>query len=339
MGYFKVSPEILEREDWLLARKYKLPKERMTPEAIAQLDSLPRNKKGEPIIMGGSDLGAALGVSKFKIKTARDLWLELAGEKEPEDLSNSPAIIRGNTWEKHIFEVLTEVDLANEYGKENIICGIDKHTYGIEGEPFVVNTDGWCKIKGKPWLVEIKTLGTYQREVQLDWLDGIVPETYEMQCRLYNHVFPQFKGVIICCAWGLENDQRTHIFIERDEKKEKELVDAALAFIKSVEEGNEPEEKKYVEAKLDLDENVAQKLELALIEHSEGKKIQKMAAEKLHQIAEEVCDIFNEGNKASVVLNGDDDIDVKVSLNQRANGTYYASTKIGDSPTISATIK
>lgn len=124
--------------------------------------------------IGGSDAGAVLGVNKYKSNL--ELWQEKTGQKEPEDISDKPAVKFGKFAEGHLRELFRQ-DFP-EYQ-------LDYHEFWIyqnEVYPFIYATlDGeLIDEKGRHGVLEIKTT-TIQNKLQWDEWDDRIPESYYAQ--------------------------------------------------------------------------------------------------------------------------------------------------------------
>jgi hypothetical protein len=211
----------------------------------------------------------------------------------------------------------------------------------MPGEPFVVNTDAWCIIpdgfeESGLWLVEIKTLSHFSYETQDQWRHGIVPPSYECQCRLYNHFWPNAKGVIICCAWGLDDDCRAHVFIPRDEEKEKELIRKGIEFAESVAHGEEPETIEIVEGGFDIPDKLSQQFRDMILDYHSLELAQADLKEDLKGLAVDNDKLFEIGDKGTAKIHVKSEAghewDDRIYFSRKVKNekpSYYVSLKCG----------
>ena len=124
--------------------------------------------------IGGSDAGTVLGVNKYK--TNVDLWYEKTGQREPEDISDKPAVKFGKFAEEHLRELFRQ-----DYPEYQV----DYHEFWIyrnDKYPFIFATlDGeLIDESGRRGVLEIKTT-TIQNRLQWDEWEGRIPDSYYAQ--------------------------------------------------------------------------------------------------------------------------------------------------------------
>jgi putative phage-type endonuclease len=103
--------------------------------------------------IGGSDSGAAVGVNRYK--TEYILYLEKIGAREPEDISNKPAVKRGVRLEPEIIKWVKE-DLGITIRKDN-------HTHISKEYPYLFcHNDG--TVVGTHRIAEIKAPSHFMRD-------------------------------------------------------------------------------------------------------------------------------------------------------------------------------
>lgn len=138
-------------------------------------------------VIGGSSAACIVGHNPYK--TAQELWAEIIGQKEPEDISDKPYVIFGKKAEEHIRNIFS-LKYVDEYEVINPTT-VEKEGY-IEvfrrtDKPFMTATcDGFLvdKETGETGILEIKTcdiLSSHQKE---KWKDGI-PMNYYCQILHY----------------------------------------------------------------------------------------------------------------------------------------------------------
>ncbi|MGF7010546.1 putative phage-related endonuclease [Lachnospiraceae bacterium PF1-22] len=226
-----LAKKVLESQDWLDARQHGPAGDR-------------------EYTIGGSDVGTVLGFNTYK--TPIELWEEKKGIKaelhktEKEKIEQEELFNRGHKLEPYLAIVLRD-ELEEEYGKGNVLVHADKFTYGCADKnpdgsfkyPYmIVNYDCIIKINHgdgnwKAYLGEIKTLNANDFDKQRDWKHGIVPITYDYQCRYYMKAL-DFDGAFIICGWGFDRDDRAWTFIERDKAIEEEMLASCDDFIQSL---------------------------------------------------------------------------------------------------------
>ena len=140
-----LKPE--NRTDWLAQRKYGI---------------------------GGSDAGTVLGVNKYKSNI--ELWEEKTGQREPEDISDKPAVKFGKFAEEHLRELFRQ-----DYPEYQV----DYHEFWMyqnDKYPFIYATlDGELTAPdGRRGILEIKTT-TIQNKLQWDEWEERIPDSYYAQ--------------------------------------------------------------------------------------------------------------------------------------------------------------
>ncbi|ADG20360.1 phage-type endonuclease [Paraburkholderia atlantica] len=178
--------------------------------------------------IGGSDVAAALGLSRYK--TAFQLWAEKTGRLEPENLDDVERIRFGN---------LMEEIIAREYARRNDVkvqrrnsiiahpkypfmrANVDRVVVGARRGLECKNVDGMAFRFG-----EWGEPGTDQ-----------VPDEYLLQCHHYMVVLDYPEWHLAACVGG--NSLRTYI-IERDAETEEMLIEQEHAFWQHVERDEAP---------------------------------------------------------------------------------------------------
>ncbi|WP_124058431.1 YqaJ viral recombinase family protein [Vaginisenegalia massiliensis] len=175
--------------------------------------------------LGGSDIGAVMGVSPFK--SPYHVWVEKRGMIEPEDISDRLQIQIGNELEDLVARIFTQ--------ETGLQVQRDNKTYFHKDHPFLLaNIDR--KIIGKKALLECKTTGQFNAK---QWEDDEVPANYLLQVQHYLNVLDYDYAYI---AVIIGNNQFEFKKIERDN----ELIELYTAKAKDFWErcvvgGEEPE--------------------------------------------------------------------------------------------------
>jgi len=138
-------------------------------------------KKNRTLGIGGSEVGALLGLNKYK--SPLSLYLDKIGEGKP---------FEGNIhteYGKRLEPVIREW-LSTEYAirtKEEII--VEEYPYmmrSIETPCCLANIDGIVTLKGKGvGILEIKTASEMMRK---EWVDDNIPDSYYAQVQFYMYV-------------------------------------------------------------------------------------------------------------------------------------------------------
>ena len=126
--------------------------------------------------LGASDAGSIIGVNPWK--TNVQLWAEKTGQREPEDISQKPAVKYGHDAEQHI-RALFALDNP-EYQVEYI--SPYKMIFHDEWSWLFCTPDGELteKSTGRKGILEIKTTEIMNSNQWKEW-DGRVPNSYYAQ--------------------------------------------------------------------------------------------------------------------------------------------------------------
>lgn len=179
--------------------------------------------------IGGSDVAALLGISKYKSPVA--LWLEKTGMVEPEDLSEKESVYWGNTLEEVVAKEF-ERRTGKKVKRRNAILFHAEHTH------MFANIDR--KVLGEPAGLECKTAGWRQES---RWDGDEVPDEYYLQCQHYMAVTGLKKWYIAVLIGGQtfvwkeipRNEEIIQILIE----KEAEFWDMVQRGIRPAIDGSE----------------------------------------------------------------------------------------------------
>jgi len=162
--------------------------------ANARIEFLSARRLG----IGGSDIGAIMGLSKWKSPV--DVWLDKTGRIEPDLEMSEPAY----------FGVELESFVATEYSKRSgnkvqrvnqsmkhpehswMLANIDRAVVA-DGSRARLDKDG--KLAGIKGLLECKTASAY---LEREWLDESAPLAYVAQCQWYSLYPPDASHAPSC---------------------------------------------------------------------------------------------------------------------------------------------
>ncbi|WP_319403233.1 lambda-exonuclease family protein [uncultured Anaeromusa sp.] len=153
--------------------------------------------------IGGSDVAAVLGISKYKSPIA--LWLEKTGMVEPEDLSEKESVYWGNTLEEVVAKEF-ERRTGKKVKRRNAILFHPKHSY------MFANVDRL--VVGEKAGLECKTAGWRQES---RWEGDEVPDEYYLQCQHYLAVTGLKKWYIAVLIGG-------QIFVWKEIPRNEEII-------------------------------------------------------------------------------------------------------------------
>ena len=165
--------------------------------------------------IGGSDSGAAVGVSKYM--TEYILYLIKTGAREPEDISNKPAVKRGVRLEPEIMKWVKE-DLDITLRKDN-------NTHISKEYPYLFcHNDG--TVVGSHRIAEIKAPSIHMREKWGEPGTDSIPPYYLAQGVHALAIQPEMEGVDYFAYF---DPDILHFKLER----KKSLIDAYLAKVET----------------------------------------------------------------------------------------------------------
>ncbi len=186
-------------------------------------DWLEQRKKG----IGGSEVAAILGISKYKTPLA--LWLEKTGQVEPKDLSDVQAVEWGDRLEEVVGAKYAELHPERKVKRVNAVAQSITRPWAQASLDYEVK-DG-----DRYGILEIKTAGL---RVANDWKDG-VPLYYLTQITHYMSVLNRDFADVAVLIGGQEYREYR---IERDEDDIKTVNEAVDKFWhENVVDGKEPE--------------------------------------------------------------------------------------------------
>lgn len=161
--------------------------------------------------IGGSDVAAIMGISKYK--SAYALYMEKVGLLQPEDISDKPAVHWGCVLEPIVGEEYKKNHPNREVRRVNAICKSIKRPWAQASLDYEVLDEqlGWG-------VLEIKTAGLNRAK---DWEDGI-PLYYQTQIIHYLSVLNRPFADVAVLIGG--QDYREYRYM-RDMEDEKALVE------------------------------------------------------------------------------------------------------------------
>lgn len=198
-------------EEWLQARKYGL---------------------------GASDAGSIIGVNPWK--TNVQLWAEKTGQREPEDISQKPAVKYGHDAEQHIRALfaLDHPELEVSYISPYKIIRSDEHRF------IFCTPDGelWDPETRRHGGLEIKTTEIQNARMWAEW-DGRIPDQYYCQI-LWQLIATGWEFVYLCAQIkyttksGEKRKETREYRIDRSDVLEDIVVmeNEGIKFWKSIEE-------------------------------------------------------------------------------------------------------
>ena len=165
--------------------------------------------------IGGSDAGTAVGVNPYK--SPYILYLEKIGAREPEDISNKPAVKRGIRLEPEIMKWVKE-DLDITLRKDN-------NTHISKEYPYLFcHNDG--TVVGSHRIAEIKAPSIHMREKWGEPGTDSIPPYYLAQGVHALAIQPEMEGVDYFAYF---DPDILHFKLER----KKSLIDAYLAKVET----------------------------------------------------------------------------------------------------------
>lgn len=210
--------------------------ERYTLERFQQFRRVDREaawlesrKKG----VGGSDVSTIMGLSKYK--TAYQLWLEKTGRKEPEDISDKWAIVKGNALENELRK-----RFRSNHPEMLVTDGTDKQFISREKPYLRASLDGILQREdGSFGILEIKTASSRRAG---DWHD----EDGNLRIPPYYLAQVEFYALVTGWTWGyvyaaIGDDEPVEIPFEADVEDMGAIDKAADDFWRFVTSGTPPQ--------------------------------------------------------------------------------------------------
>lgn len=160
--------------------------------------------------IGGSDVAAVLGVSRYKSPIA--LWLEKTGMVEPEDISDVEVVYWGTTLEDVVAREF-ERRTGKRVKRKNAMLFHPEHSF------MLANVDRL--VVGEKSGLECKTAGIHQAD---KWDGDEIPDAYFLQCQHYMAVTGFKKWYIAVLIAGqrflwkeiARDDELIRVMIERE---------------------------------------------------------------------------------------------------------------------------
>lgn len=206
-------------------------------------DSKNPNAKGyQPYTVTGSQAGVVMGLSHWQ--SPLTLWATKRGMEVDTAEKDDEVLKAGHAAEDFVANMFAR-KLKEEYGENLASVEVvdDTNMYRSKTNPFMVaDCDRIALItfkSGKVKVVGLECKTVYNAPAIKGWKEGIVPPTYEAQCRHYMAV-TQLDAWYICACWGFKIDDCAISLIRRDMDKENALIEAEKTFIECCMEGSEP---------------------------------------------------------------------------------------------------
>lgn len=163
--------------------------------------------------IGGSEIAAVLGLSRFK--TPLSLWAEKTGQVIPEDISGKLQVRLGNKLEATVCDLFTE-ETGKKLHRVNEALVHPKY-------PFLRGMLD-RRVVGENAIFEAKTTSPWNSHA---WEGDAIPQDYILQVMFYMELYGAERGYLAC----LVGNQDFHIkIIERDDKLQKEIIAKAVDF-------------------------------------------------------------------------------------------------------------
>lgn len=163
--------------------------------------------------LGGSDIAAVLGLSRYK--TALSVWAEKTGRIEPENISDKLQVKLGIKMEQIVSELFME-----ETGKK--LHRVNE-TLVHKDYPFLQGHID-RRVVGEQAIVEIKTTSAYNKK---DWDNGNAPQEYLIQLMFYMGLTNSSVGYLV----GLIGNSDLKIIpVYRDEQVITSIMNKAATF-------------------------------------------------------------------------------------------------------------
>ena len=173
--------------------------------------------------LGGSDIAAALGLSRWK--SPQELWLEKIGQPLPKEPSEN--LHWGLVLEEPIRQELSR-RTGWDIEKPNAMFRHPQIPY------LTANLDGLAAVPGQgPVVVEIKTTGFKGPE----WEDGQLPAEYALQMQMYLSIMDLPLGMVGCLIAG---QKLVTIEVARDEELVAQIQALTASFWRYVETRTPP---------------------------------------------------------------------------------------------------
>ena len=190
----------------------------------------------------GSQAGAVLGLSKWQ--SPLTLWAEKRGQEIVTPAKDEEILKAGHAAEDFVANMFAR-KMKEDFGDrlESVEIVDDTNMYRSKKNPFMVADLDRIAIltfkSGSKKVVGLECKTVYNVPAIKGWKEGLVPPTYEAQCRHYMAV-TNLSAWYICACWGFTINDCAIVLFRRDTEKEEALIEAEKTFIECCEEGIEP---------------------------------------------------------------------------------------------------
>ncbi len=209
----------------------------------AVVDSKNPNAKGyQKFTITGSQAGVVMGLSHWQ--SPLELCAIKQGKLEQPVIENDEVLKAGHAAEDFVANMFAR-KMVEEFGDrlKSVSLINDTNMYQSKERPWqLADCDRFAILtfkSGKEMFVGLECKTCYNTPSIKAWKDGIVPPTYEAQCRHYMSV-TNVDAWYICCCWGFTINDCAVKLIRRDMDKEKALIECEETFIECCREGYEP---------------------------------------------------------------------------------------------------
>lgn len=163
--------------------------------------------------IGGSDIGAILGVNRYA--TAIDVFLNKTNQNMKKEENNSIK-----------WGIKLESFLRNEFSEEHPEFEVYEVPFTLKKDFYIANIDGLIidKETNKAKILEIKTTSVFNES---EWKNGEIPQSYYCQVQHYLYVTGLSEAVIIVLIGG--SDYREYV-VKRNDEDIKYILDVTKAF-------------------------------------------------------------------------------------------------------------
>lgn len=163
--------------------------------------------------IGGSDIAAVLGLSRFK--TPLQLWAEKTGNIIPEDISGKLQVRLGNKLEATVCDLFTE-ETGKKVARVNEALVHPKYPF-LRG---LIDR----RVVGEKAILEAKTTSAWNAHA---WEGEAMPQDYILQTMFYMELANADRGYLVCLIGNQDFQVK---IIERDDKLQKEIIAKAVEF-------------------------------------------------------------------------------------------------------------
>lgn len=170
-------------------------------------------KKNRIGFLGGSDIAAILGLSRWK--TPLQVWGEKTGNLIPEDISGKLHIRLGNKLEATVCDLFTE-ETGKKVARVNEALVHPKYPF-LRG---MIDR----RVVGEKSVLEAKTTSSWNAK---QWEGEEIPQEYLIQTYFYMELMGAERGYVACLIGN--QDFRVKI-LERDDALQKQMIEKAVDF-------------------------------------------------------------------------------------------------------------